>query len=120
MPQAPQTHRLPSVGQAHKTKEARGSARDRGYSARWEKFSRAFLRRNPLCEFCLGKGRVTPAKITDHDTPHRGDPHLFWHNTFTALCKPCHDGAKQRMEARHTGEALLAAIRRAKGGCFRR
>lgn len=122
MPQAPKQHSLASVGakhsvaRRHRPKERRGSARERGYTTRWDKFSKAFLAANPLCEFCLAQGRITPATVTDHDVPHKGDMHLFWNNTFTALCTRHHSVTKQSLEARYTGEALEAAIRRHKGG----
>jgi len=88
--------------------------RQRGYDKRWENFRVAFLKSRPLCEFCLGQGISTPATVCDHDIPHRDDPELFWNNTFTALCKKCHDGTKQRLERRFTGEALLAKIKELK------
>ncbi|MFC3312821.1 hypothetical protein ACFOHK_08280 [Falsigemmobacter intermedius] len=56
-----------------------------------------------------------PANVLDHDLPHEGDPDLFWRNTFTSLCKRHHDGEKQRAEARFSGEALLAWVRKRKG-----
>lgn len=122
MAQGAGQHKPRTIGTAHTprkhkatTDKARGSARERGYTAAWDRFSKSFLRRNPLCEYCLAKGRTTPATLTDHDLPHRGDPELFWGNTFTALCAPCHNGTKARLEARHSGDALLAAVQRAKG-----
>ena len=120
MPRAPDQHKLPSAAQKHATskrhrpRDHRGSARDRGYSTVWDKFSRAFLLSNPLCEFCLTKGITKPARVTDHDLPHRQDPDLFWDNTFTALCHSCHNGTKQALEARYDGDELLSAISRRK------
>ena len=93
----------------------RGSSRERGYSTAWDKFSLSFRYQNPLCEYCKAQGRVVPATVTDHDIPHRGDQDLFWANTFTALCKACHDGPKQRAEARLDGDDLLRWVRKRKG-----
>lgn len=119
MPPAPGRHRLPGMGvrqvRKHKAREARGSARERGYDARWDRFSRQHLQLHPLCEYCLADGRVTAAALVDHDLPHRGDAALFWDNTFTSLCKRHHDVDKQRAEARLSGDALLAWVRRRKG-----
>lgn len=43
----------------------------------------------------------SPNLVADHDIPHRGDPGLFWYaDGVQCLCKPCHDGAKQREERR--------------------
>lgn len=68
------------------------SASARGYGRRWQKASKAFLHRNPLCVQCAKQGRYVKATVVDHVIPHRGDPVLFWdQNNWQALCKPCHD-----------------------------
>ena len=70
----------------------RPSASKRGYSSKWQKVSRAYLRCNPLCVRCLAGGRYIQATVTDHIIPHRNRPELLWNETnFQALCKPCHD-----------------------------
>jgi 5-methylcytosine-specific restriction protein A len=86
--------------------QRRGSARDRGYTTEWDKFSKAWLTANPLCLYCETQGRVSAAELTDHIVPHGGDPDRFWppddvpdDRFFAACCKPCHDGPKQRAEA---------------------
>ncbi len=44
-------------------------------------------------------GRITPATVVDHITPHRGDQALFWdYDNWQSLCKQCHDADKQREE----------------------
>ena len=122
MAKAPAQHTRPRVGGIHTaprqhraTDTRRGSARERGYSTAWDKFSRAFLRSNPLCEYCLGNGKTVAAEVTDHDIPHRGDPELFWNNSWTACCVSCHSGLKARLEARYSGDELLEQIARRKG-----
>ena len=122
MAKAPPQHRRASTGKPHirtaryRPRENRSHSGERGYGHRWTKFRKAFLSANPLCEYCLPKGTIKPAEVCDHDLPHGGDMQLFWDNTYTALCKHCHDSTKQRMEARHSGEALLRAIMIAKLG----
>lgn len=80
-------------------REARGSAAERGYDARWRKARLAFLAAHPLCAECERAGRVTPARVVDHVVPHRGDQRLFWdEGNWQALCDhtspfDCH-GAK--------------------------
>jgi len=70
----------------------RGTAAARGYDARWREARRLFLQRNPLCQQCLKRGKLTPAIVVDHIVPHRGDQHLFWdQDNWQALCKHCHD-----------------------------
>ena len=70
----------------------RGGADARGYNAQWRKARTAFLNRHPLCVSCLADGKLVPATVVDHVTPHRGDMKLFWDvNNWQALCKDCHD-----------------------------
>nr|WP_236854405.1 HNH endonuclease [Brucella pseudogrignonensis] len=53
--------------------------------------------------FCLRVGDVEPATVCDHRIPHKGDVSLFWNpDNLQSLCKPCHDGTKQRMELGQT------------------
>jgi len=71
------------------------------YDHRWSKRSKAFLKRNPLCVYCLQIGKITPATITDHIQPHLGNIELFNDpNNLQALCKACHDSVKAKEEAR--------------------
>jgi len=52
-----------------------------------------------VMSLCQQQARSTPATLTDHVIPHRGDPLLFWDERFNwqALCKDCHD-RKSRYE----------------------
>ena len=64
----------------------------RGYSSRWRRESKIFLKAHPLCAICQKNGRYTQATVVDHIIPHRGDQTLFWdRENWQALCKPCHD-----------------------------
>ena len=81
-----------------------GDARRNLYGHRWRKARAAFLGRHPLCAMCSSAGRVTEATVVDHVAPHKGDAKLFWdRGNWQALCKSCHDGAKQREERRGYG-----------------
>lgn len=78
----------------------RGTAAQRGYGSKWQRYRLRFLRRQPLCVRCQAEGRVTAAQVVDHVQPHKGDPVLFWSVTnHQALCKSCHD----RKTAREDG-----------------
>lgn len=81
----------------------RGTARQRGYTAKWDRASRRFLRRYPLCgmrpegqapvlSVCHAEGRVTASTDVDHVVPHRGDQGLMWdeRGNWQALCGACH------------------------------
>jgi hypothetical protein len=69
--------------------------------ARWRKLRAAQIAAEPLCATCKSAGRITPATVCDHVTPHRGDEFRFWFGPFQSLCGPCHSSAKQREESRH-------------------
>lgn len=98
-------------------KRYRDNSTARGYDTRWEKFRLTKLGAQPLCEYCLAQGRVTPATVLDHDIPHSGDTYLFWNNTYTSLCATHHSGTKQRLERRYGSDhdGLLRAIAEMKG-----
>jgi 5-methylcytosine-specific restriction endonuclease McrA len=95
------------------------SSTQRGYGYKWQVERKAYLEAHPFCVMCLKelgikakdnagiivecatRGLSAPrARIVDHKIPHRGDQHLFWQRSnWQPLCKPHHDGAKQREEA---------------------
>lgn len=79
--------------------DRRGSSAERGYNHRWRKARETFLRRSPLCVRCAERDMTVAATVVDHIVPHKGDSALFWDSSnWQALCKPCHDGWKQRQE----------------------
>ncbi len=70
--------------------QRRGSARERGYTPRWDAAAKAYLRFNPLCVYCAERGIDTPSECVDHRTPHRGDMDLFWDaDNWAAACIAC-------------------------------
>lgn len=80
----------------HKKKKAvaieRKTANDRGYTYKWQKASKAFLKHHPLCVACEAKGIIKAAEVVDHIKPHKGNKILFWDKkNWQALCKQCHD-----------------------------
>ncbi len=73
-------------------KQHKGSSSERGYTYRWQKAAKAFLREHPLCVSCEAQGIVRAAEVVDHIVPHRGNQKLFWDpSNWQALCKRCHD-----------------------------
>lgn len=71
---------------------------------RWHALRWSIFRRDGFTCQWAGCGRHEPSGkglIADHKDPHRGDAARFWDplNLWT-LCKPCHDGPKQRSEQR--------------------
>lgn len=90
--------------------EAKRSASSRGYTSKWQKESRRYLRDNPLCVMCKANGRFVEATVVDHIVPHRGNQKLFWDkNNWQALCKPCHD-KKNRNGRQYTYISVLKSV----------
>lgn len=74
----------------------RGSSRERGYTARWQRARIGYLLAHPLCVRCAEAGQVTAASVVDHIVPH-AEGGAFWDDdNWQALCSTCHNGAKQR------------------------
>lgn len=65
---------------------------------RWKVKSERFRKANPLCAYCLKRGKVVASQVADHATPHKGEEDSFWYGKLVALCKPCHDSAKKLEE----------------------
>jgi 5-methylcytosine-specific restriction protein A len=78
---------------------ARPSARQRGYSWRWDIAAKRYRSLNPICVMCLKKGKIAQADVVDHITPHKGDQELMWSQAnWQSLCYPCHNSDKQRID----------------------
>jgi len=60
-------------------------------TASWQRRRAHQLRVEPLCRLCLEAGRVTPATVADHVTPHRGDFNAFRLGQLRSLCADCHN-----------------------------
>jgi 5-methylcytosine-specific restriction enzyme A len=82
----------------------RGTATERGYDAKWERYSKRFRARHPLCgdrdadaypssaSKCAMAGRVTASEVTHHIRPHRRNRALFLdRRNHEALCAACHN-----------------------------
>lgn len=69
----------------------RASRHARGYGSAWDKLRLEILKRDILCQICLGRSpqRITPATEVDHITPKAkggtDDP-----ANLRAVCHPCH------------------------------
>ncbi len=74
----------------------RGSSTSRGYGYRWERYSKRYRRRHPICcdpfGFHVATKSVAPTEEVDHIVRVDGpkDP-LFWDpDNHQPLCKSCH------------------------------
>jgi len=85
------------------------SPRHRWYCrSNWLKRQRHQLRVQPLCEFCLQEGRLTPASVADHVEPHGGDYTKFRLGKLQSLCASCHSSTKAIVEKRGYDPAIGA------------
>jgi 5-methylcytosine-specific restriction endonuclease McrA len=67
----------------------------------WKSIRGAFLVRFPLCQRCLGEGRLTTAEVVHHVKAHKGNLELFYDtNNLASSCKRCHDAVEQSIERR--------------------
>lgn len=73
-------------------------------TTKWRALRKRQLTAEPLCAYCMRRGRVEEAVVCDHITPHRGDPEMFWAGPFQSLCLSCHSGEKQREERAAKGK----------------
>lgn len=92
----------------------RGSSRERGYTAEWDRARKAFLSMgdNCLCLGCRAVGLYVPATVVDHVEPHRGDMERFWRaDLWQPCCQWHHVTIKQQLEAmRDRGQIAASAL----------
>ncbi|KKL81304.1 hypothetical protein LCGC14_1996070 [marine sediment metagenome] len=70
----------------------RGTSAQRGYGGRWQRISKIYRGKNPLCVMCLAKGYTQEVEAVDHIIPKRLDSVDFWdEDNWQSLCKRCHD-----------------------------
>lgn len=102
---------LGTVQQSQRDYETRrGSARQRGYTAQWDRVAAAFKRDNPLCIGCEAVDRVELASVVDHIIPHKGDDTLFWDQAnWQPCCTKHHDIVKQQLERQYEQGLLNAS-----------
>lgn len=55
-----------------------GSANDRGYDARWQRYRAVYLAEHQMCSLRLDSGCTLVADCIDHIKPHEGNRAVFW------------------------------------------
>lgn len=80
------------------------NATARGYTGKWRRAAKEFLRANPLCAECLRRGITRAATDVDHIIPWNNlgqrDMRLFWdRSNWQALCHECHSRKTARERA---------------------
>lgn len=107
MPDLPIAHRPTRVKARRHGAVERKSARERGYTTRWDKARKVWLDHHPLCAVCEREGRVTAAGEVDHIIPHEGDQALFWDQTnWQSICRN-HHIEKSAEESRSRKSSML-------------
>lgn len=91
----------------------RGSARQRGYTAQWDKASLAYRRANPLCIGCQALGLLKLATVVDHIEPHKGNQALMWDaSNWQPCCAWHHNAVKAQLETLYAAGRIDAAALR--------
>lgn len=91
-----------TAAEQSRDRDARLAYRSNYKTARWQRLAWSVKVRDAFtCQRC---GLMSVAKFAlavDHVIPHRGNEMLFWdEGNLSTLCAPCHNGAKQREEAK--------------------
>ena len=90
--------------------KSRMTARQRGYTRRWEKARARYLSAHPVCVECEAEGRPRTGNEVDHIIPHMGDQKLFWdEDNWQTLCKT-HHSQKTVQERKDWASILLPII----------
>lgn len=77
----------------------------------WKQLRNTQLSKQPLCQCCLNKGRVTAALHVDHVFPwNKIGKAYFYNNLFQSLCHECHS-AKTALEQKGVFRYYLDPIR---------
>lgn len=88
-----ETHKADEQEAKRRLDERRGSARARGYTSRWNKYSKWFLSlpQNQFCKLHLDAGCAVVAQCVDHIDPPEGPSDAkFWDKTnHQAACIHC-------------------------------
>ncbi len=75
----------------HKPKEQdRLSSNKRGYTSKWNRFSKEYLREHIWCEECLKQGKHEPAVLVHHIRRIVDGGSVFDNDNLMALCDRCH------------------------------
>ena len=70
--------------------QRRGSSRDRGYTATWDKVREIKKQRDPLCEVCLQNNIVRPMELVHHIKPINEGGALLDLDNCLSVCRKCH------------------------------
>jgi len=92
--------------QAHYNKTARDTEAQSLYeSPEWRTLRALHIKRNPLCEKCFERGRITPAVIVDHKVEIKDGGGRLDADNLQSLCRACHNKktAQERAKRNQNG-----------------
>lgn len=81
----------------------------------WKKLREVYIKRNPLCEECLSKGKVTPATSVHHkESPFsKGSVNnhlLLDYDNLMSVCHECHADIHNREQGKTTIQDVLRQL----------
>lgn len=101
--------------------ETRGTAHERGYTARWHRYSAARLKRLPVCGMredgsldarysrCVQQGIRRAADCTDHIVPLRLGGAMWDIHNHISLCRACNGWKAETVEKAMERDLAAAA-----------
>ena len=80
----------------------RGTAAERGYDSRWQRFREIYMRGHPLCAMCEDKGYIVKADLIHHKTPLDQGGEKYADDNLMSVCSSCHESihGKDRFKRR--------------------
>jgi len=87
MPYKPRRNK--PLAQKRSRKDERGSASTRGYDRKHRNLCKQEQQEQPLCVYCLQRGKVTASEVTDHITAMARGGDALDPSNRQRLCKMC-------------------------------
>lgn len=88
--------------------EQRGTAAERGYDRRWQKYRLSYLADHPLCALCAKKEPpVVKAATEVHHIKALSDGGTHEENNLMALCHGCHSSLTAKIQGFGRGEIAV-------------
>ena len=90
MPKLPDSKRRPWMPKKPKQSRLRDNS-DFYHSKQWRSLRNYYIQRNPLCEDCKRRDKVTAGQVVDHIKPMNMGGHKTDLSNLQTLCTSCHN-----------------------------